>query len=172
MNKYKFYYTHTLFKNKLFLFNFQCLFQVQFKRLKTQHDSTEEKDAANETGEVSEEQESLSEQRIEDESRAQLSATINTIVTDDGQQDCMKKCFKPRLTSQHISATPRELRLQSPSELTPVTQENEFDIFGKHVASQLKQLKVEYAVTAIGEINKILTGKRLASLLGSANHNN
>lgn len=165
-------HTHTLYKNKLFLFNFQCLFQVQFKRLKTQHDSREEKDAANETGELSEEQESLSEQRIEDDSRAQLSATINTIVTDDVQQDCMKKCFKPRLTSQYISATPRELRLQSPSEVTPVTQENEFDIFGKHVATQLKQLKVEYAVTAIGEINKILTGKRLASLLGSANHNN
>lgn len=136
--------------------------------MKAQHDSREEKDAVNETGELSEEQESLSEQRIEDESRAQLSATINTTVTDDGQQDCMKTFFKP----QHISTTSRELRLQSPSELTPVTQENEFDIFGKHVASQLKQLKVEYAVTAIGEINKILTGKRLASLLGSANHSN
>lgn len=49
-------HTHTLYKNKLFLFNFQCLFQVQFKRLKTQHDSREEKDAANETGELSEEQ--------------------------------------------------------------------------------------------------------------------
>lgn len=140
--------------------------------MKTQHDSREEKDAANETGDLSEEQESLSEQLIEDESRAQISATINTIVTDDGQQDCMNKLLKPRLTSQHIYAAPRELRLQSPNEPTPVTQENEFDIFGKHVASQLKQLKVEYAVTAIGEINKILTGKRLASLLGSANHNN
>lgn len=140
--------------------------------MKTQQDSREEKYAASETGEISEEEEPpRSEQGVEDEFRPQLSANINTIVADDGPHGCMKKCFKHRSTSQHISATPRELRLQNSSGLTPVTQDNEFDIFGKHVASQLKQLKVEFAVTAIGEINNILTEKRLASLLGSANPN-
>lgn len=141
--------------------------------MKTQHDLKEEEDAASESGEISEEPDSLSEQDIEDDLQPQPSATINnTIVTDDGLQGCMTKCFKPRSTIQQMSATPHELRMQSPRVLTPVTPENEFDIFGKHVASQLKQLKVEHAVTAIGEINNILTQKRLASLLSSANRNN
>lgn len=90
--------------------------------------------------------------------------------TDYQQQTCPdyqpKKKFKPRSKFQQIASTARELKLLSESVSRRSADENEFDIFGKHVAAQLKMLSPHQAITAEMEINKVLTKCRFADLYG------
>lgn len=139
-----------------------CLFQVPFKPLKRQQYWTEEEMASNQTDEVDEEHLSMVEQDRHDDALQPHSYAPFKDRTPI-------KRFKPQPTVEGTAAPGRELRHVDVSQcvLTPV--ESEFDIFGRHVASQLKQLKLEHAVTAIGDISNILTQKRLASLYENTN---
>ncbi|XP_069692234.1 uncharacterized protein [Periplaneta americana] len=75
--------------------------------------------------------------------------------------------LKPRPKFQQIASTAREVKLLSESVSRRSTDENEFDIFGKHVAAQLKMLSPYQAITAEMEINNILTKCRFADLYAS-----
>lgn len=54
---------------------------------------------------------------------------------------------------------------------SPSMEETDFDIFGKHVAAQLKKLSEEQSVIAQSEIQKILSNCRLADIQKRTNMN-
>lgn len=79
-----------------------------------------------------------------------------------------KKKFKPRSKIQQIASTARELKILSESVTRMGNTENEWDIYGRHVAAQLKLLSPVQAITAQMEINNVLTKCRFNDLYGTS----
>ncbi|XP_067009225.2 uncharacterized protein [Anabrus simplex] len=73
-----------------------------------------------------------------------------------------QKKFKGRSRIVEIASTVQELKGLKQSMLQ--TEDNECDIFAKHIAAQLKQLSPQQCIIAQGEIQTILTRCRLADL--------
>lgn len=95
-----------------------------------------------------------------------VSGNINQGTSPDYQP---KKKFRSRTKIQQISATARELKTLSDSLFkSKSSEENHFDIYGKNVASQLKLLSPQQAITAEMEINNILTKCRFADYYASS----
>ncbi|XP_022189219.2 uncharacterized protein LOC111047708 [Nilaparvata lugens] len=77
-----------------------------------------------------------------------------------------KEDTRPRSKLQIIANTVRQLAAVTSS---LEQSENEHDIFGRHVAAQLRTLSPIQAVTAMSKINTILTDCRMVDLLPSCN---
>ncbi|KAK5642288.1 hypothetical protein RI129_008455 [Pyrocoelia pectoralis] len=92
--------------------------------------------------------------------------------TQDDQQTTSaeyqpKKKFKPRSKIQQIASTDRELKTLSESiSRSEPGKEDEWDIYGRSVAAQLKRMSTTQALTAQMEINNVLTKCRFDDIYG------
>ncbi|KAK5648199.1 hypothetical protein RI129_003091 [Pyrocoelia pectoralis] len=95
--------------------------------------------------------------------------------TQDDQQTTSaeyqpKKKFKPRSKIQQIASTARELKTLSESiSRSEPGKEDEWDIYGRSVAAQLKRMSTTQALTAQMEINNVLTKCRFDDIYGTSN---
>lgn len=78
-----------------------------------------------------------------------------------------RKKFKPRSKILQIASTARELKILRESVTRMGNTENEWDIYGRHVAAQLKLLN-PVQITAQMVINNVLTKCRFNDLYGAS----